>query len=116
MKDFIAEAFNPDILWPYAFFTFFVVCLLVFISTCLKTKWWRTSMGVNVFLLSGWFVFVMVLGVLGILGVLPEWLRAWSRFIVYSSGSFILIWRVWAMWYWNKGFWAWSKTGRNKDG
>jgi len=114
MKDFIAEAFDPDILWPYAFFTFFCVCLVLFASVCLKTKWWRSSAGINVFLLSGWFVFVMALGVLGIIGVLPEWIRAWSRFVIYASGSGILFWRVFTIWVWNWNFWAWSKDERKK--
>jgi|SRR6478609_2951855 len=108
----MTEVLNPDILWPYSLFVFTGVCYVMFISICLKTKWWKSGAGVNVFFLSGWFVFVMTLGLLGILGLLPEWLRAWSRFLVYSSGSFILFWRVFTIWYWNRGFWAWSKTER----
>jgi|SRR6476620_12755183 len=112
----MTEILDPDILWPYSLFVFAFVCVILYISVNIKTKWWRSGAGVNVFFLSGWFVFVMTLGVLGILGVLPEWWRSWSRFIVYSSGSVILFWRVCTIWYWNRGFWAWSKTERNKDG
>ena len=110
----MTEVLNPDILWPISFFSFCAVCYVMFLSIALKTKWWRSGAGVNVFFLSGWFVFVMTLGLLGILGLLPEWLRAWARFLVYSSGAVILLWRTSTVWYWNRGFWAWSKTERTK--
>jgi hypothetical protein len=110
----MSDVIDPDILWPISFFAFFAICVFMFISVNIKTKWWRSGAGVNVFFLSGWFVFVMTLGVLGMIGVLPDWWRAWARFLVYTSGSLILLWRVVTIWYWNWHFWAWSKDGRSK--
>jgi hypothetical protein len=100
----------------WAFTSFSIVCILMLLSILLKTKWWRSSTGLNVTILSGWFVFVVVLGVSGSMGLLPEWLRQWARFIIYSSGSIILVWRIIAIWKWNWNFWAWSKEERETDG
>lgn len=96
-----------------AFHVFAGVCTLMLISILLKTKWWRTAMGLNVFVLSVWFVFVMALGLLGTMGMLPDWWRAWARTLIYTSGSCIILWRVIAIWVWNWNFWAWSKTERS---
>src|SRR6478752_5897822 len=100
----------------WAFLVFAFVCWLMFISILLKTKWWRSSTGINVAILSGWFVFVVMLGIFGSMGILPELVRQWTRFVIYASGSIILFCRIKTLWIWNWHFWAWSKDERNKDG
>lgn len=87
----------------------------VLISISLKTKWWRTTAGQNVFFLALWFVFTMVLLLLKVLGVFPDWLRGWDTVVVYILGGTILFIRAITVWVLNRGYWAWTKTESKVD-
>lgn len=95
---------------PYEFWFMVFATNFVFWSVILKTKWWRSPAGQNVFFLSLWFVLVMYLLTARLLGVFPDWLAGWDTLIVYGLGGLILTIRGLTLWIYNRGFWAWTKT------
>jgi hypothetical protein len=82
---------------------------LAFVSINLKTKWWRTTTGLNVFCLVTTFFITVVIINLAVYDFIDPPVQIWLFAGLYTLFGLVLSWRAITMWVLNTKFWAWTK-------
>lgn len=98
----------------YAFWALAVCSAIAWLSVVLKLTWWKSTVGIWFFILSGVmglnaaFIFTLQLK------IYPRWIEDQARTIIYASLAFVLLLLVINIWRKNWHRWAWSKEEDKK--
>lgn len=88
---------------------------ICFVGINIKTKWWRTGTGINVFCLVTTFFFTAVVINLAAFDIIGGVAQVWVFAGIYVLFGIVLAWRGFTIWMLNEHFWAWTKDVPDGD-
>lgn len=92
-----------------AFWILFGSVVLAFISVLLKLTWWKYTIGIWFFLVTGVFAFLTLFIFTLQLDLWPDAVQDQARAIIYGMLSVPFLLLVADIWRKNRHHWAWSK-------
>ena len=92
-----------------AFWVLTASAIIAWLSVILKLTWWKATVGLWFFVITGVFVFEMAFIVTLQLDRWPEYIKDNARAIIYGSLAFVLWLLIIDIWRQNWHRWAWSK-------